>query len=455
MKKIFILSLALLLLAVLVCAVGCDKGGDENDIYAIYVSKAPDKVNYYAGESLDITGCEITVRTRTHGDYVVSVTPAMVSGFSSALGNHTLTITYVVGGQSFKTTQVISVISRMAVSAVITTPPTKTTFVEGEKIDLSGLIAEVTFSDQTIADRHFGAFTLNKSIAELGMEEVELKLDKVTLKVAIQVVPKVISYLKATVLPSKTDYTEGEYFDPTGLEVYAFYNDDSRGYFVEYEVVGENVPLVATQKSVTVRDKYSKDLSLEIPITVHPLEIVSIELLNKDQIRTSYLKGTLPNFSKIQAKIVFLDGVEKIVGADDLIFDLPLDKPLTVGEYTVKVRYKFASASEQSDSFVINVVAEKLPVALLIETKENQFHSIYENGETISLDGLSVYVLYNDGTDVCVIREGWINPAVEGFSRTEVADFNNPFIEFRIGDVVARIEITVIADESEFDAPEA
>lgn len=450
MKKIFVLSLVLLLVTTLVCAVGCDKSSDENDVFAIYVSKEPDKVNYYAGESLDVTGCEITVRTRNHGDYVVKVTPEMVSGFSSALGTHTLTITYIVGDQAFKTTQVIQVISRVAVSAVITTPPVKTTFVEGEKIDLSGLIAEVTFSDETVADRHFPAFTLNKSIAEMGMEEVELKLDKVTLKVAIQVVPKVISYLKATSLPLKTVYNEGEYFDPTGLEVYAFYNDNSRGYMVEFEIVDENVPLVASQKSVIVRDRYSRDMTLEIPITVNQLEILGIELLNKDEIRTSYLKGSFPDFSDIKAKVTFEDGLEKIVNADELVFDLPLDKPLAVGDHTVKVRFKFASASEQFDSFVIHVVEEKLPVALLVQTNA-KFHSLYEHGETISLEGLSVYVVYNDGSEDWVILENWINSEVEGFSMTEVADFHNPFIEFRIGDVFAKIEIYVSPDESIFD----
>lgn len=454
MKKYFVIILIVLLSIALACAVGCDKKNDENDIYGIFVSKAPDKVNYFAGESLDISGCEITVRTKSHDDYTVKVTPAMVSGFSSALGNHTLTITYIVGDTPFMTTQVITVTTRVANSAVITTPPNKTTFIEGQRIDLSGLIAEVTFSDKTVADRHFGAFTLNKSIAEMGMTEVELRLDKVVLKVNIEVIPKVISGLTATALPNKTVYTEGEYFDPTGLEVYSMYNDGTRGYLVEFEVDNANIPLVATQNSVIVRDRYSRDFSLEIPVTINVLEISDIELLDKDKIRTSYLKSSLPDFSDIKAKIVFGDGTEKVVDSSSLIFDLPSDQLLSVGEYTVKVKYLFASANEKFDSFVINVVEKKQPIALKVETN-NEFSPLYNDGEEIGLWGIAVYVYYNDSTDDWIIYENQINEEIEGFSMTEFADKDNPYIEFRIDDIVERLPINVNFDESDFDAPEA
>lgn len=453
MKKIIILIFILMLAVIPICIVGCNEKNNEDNIYGIYVSKSPYKVLYYAGESLDITGCEITVRTKSKNDYTVKVTPSMVSGFSSALGNHTLTITYVVGNSSFLTTQVITVSTRVANSAVITVPPQNTTFVEGQRIDLSGLIAEVTFSDKTVADRHFGAFAMNKTIAELGMEEVELKLDKAVIKVGITVVPKVIAGLKITSLPTKTVYNEGDIFDPSGMVIHSVFNDGTNASLVDFEVDNEHVPLVASQKYVTIRDKYSRDLTLEIPITVNVLEISSIELLNKDEIRKVYLVSSLPDYTAVTAKIVFQDNTETVVDYTDLIFDIPSDKPLTVGEHTVQVKYKYASTSEKFDSFVINVVEKKLPIGIRIETKKS-FNSLYVDGEAISLLGLNVYVIYNDSTEDWLIYGNEKNTQIDGFEMTEFADINNQYIEFKIGEIVERIDINVSVDESEYEAPE-
>lgn len=453
MKKFIILIFILILAVIPVCFAGCNEKNNEDNIYGIYVSKSPDKVLYYAGENLDITGCEITVRTKSKNDYTVKVTPSMVSGFSSALGNHTLTITYVVGNSSFLTTQVITVTTRVANSAVITVPPQNTTFVEGQRIDLSGLIAEVTFSDKTVADRHFGAFTMNKTVAELGMEEVELKLDKAVIKVNITVIPKVLAGLKITSLPTKTVYNEGDIFDPSGMVIHSVFNDGTNASLVDFEVDNEYVPLVASQKFVTIRDKYSRDLTLEIPITVNVLEISSIELLNRDEIRTAYLVSSLPDYTTVTAKIVFQDNTEAIVDYTNLIFNIPSDKPLTVGEHTIEVKYKYASTSEKSDSFVISVVEEKLPIGIRVETKKN-FNSLYVDGEAISLLGLNVYVIFNDSTEDWLIYGNEKNTQIDGFEMTEFADINNPYIEFKIGEIVERIDINVSVDESEYDAPE-
>ena len=117
MKKLLIIILTVAILLSTIALVGCKE--DENNIYGIIVSKPPDKVNYYAGETLDISGCEILVKTRDRNDYTVKVTPQMVSGFSSALGNHTLTITYTVNQTAFVTTQTITVTTRKAKSATL------------------------------------------------------------------------------------------------------------------------------------------------------------------------------------------------------------------------------------------------------------------------------------------------------------------------------------------------
>lgn len=418
-----------------------------NNVYDIFVSTPPDKTVYYAGEKLDITGCIITVKTRDRKDYTVNVTPQMVSGFSSALGTHTLTITYTVDGAIFTTTQTITVSARKAISAKIIQQPTNTTFIVGQQFDFSGLVAEVTFSDGSVQERPYTAFARNKTYAEAGITEVELRLDSVVLKIPVTVVPKEIIGLKATKMPDKTVYVEGELFDATGLVVYNLYNDGELESIIDFEVIDADIPLEASQKSVRIKSKYSYDFVLDIPITVNANSIKSIAL-DGETIRKYYLTGSLPDFDKIKATVTFNDDQTKTVGADSLIFDIPQDKPLSNGEKTVTVSYKYATASTITDSFVITVSDERKAIAVIVSTSDD-FITTYNDGETISLIGLTVSVEYNDGSIVRVIYADELNESVENFAFTTVADAENPYIEFTCENVSAKIDIIVISDSDE------
>lgn len=445
MKKfLIILSIFIFACSVFVFSACSEK---ENNAYDIFVSTPPDKTVYYAGEKLDISGCVITVKTRDRKDYTVNVTPQMVSGFSSALGTHTLTITYKVDGAIFTTTQSITVSTRKATTGKIIQQPNNTTFIVGQQFDFSGLIAEVTFSDGSVQERPYTAFARNKTYAELGTTEVELRLDSVVLKIPVQVIPKEVIGLKATKMPDKTTYTEGEVFDPTGLIVYNVYNDGELEAMVDFEVIDSEKPLEATQTSVRIKSKYSYDFVLDIPITVKTNSIKSISL-DSDSIRKYYLTGSLPEFDKIQATIIFDDDQTKTVGADSLIFDISQDKPLTSGEKTVTVRYKYATDSTVSDSFVIIVSDVKIAVAIIVSTTD-EFITVYNDGETISLIGLTVSIEYNDGSIVRVIYADELNESVENFVYTTVADVNKPYIEFTMGNVSQTIDITVIGNLDE------
>lgn len=442
MKKfLIVLSIFIVACSLFVFSACSEK---TNNVYDIFVSTPPDKTVYYAGEKLDITGCVITVKTRDRKDYTVNVTPQMVSGFSSALGTHTLTITYTVDGAIFTTTQTITVSARKATSAKIIQQPTNTTFIVGQQFDFSGLIAEVTFSDGSVQERPYTAFARNKTYAEAGITEVELRLDSVVLKIPVTVVPKEIIGLKATKMPDKTVYVEGELFDPTGLVVYNLYNDGELESMIDFEVIDADIPLEVSQTSTKIKSKYSYDFVLDIPVTVNANSIKGIAL-DDETVRKYYLTGSLPDFDKIKATITFSDDQTKTVGADSLIFDIPKDKPLTSGEKTVTVSYKYATASTITDSFVITVSDERQAIAVIVSTSDD-FITTYNDGETISLIGLTVSVEYNDGSIVRVIYADELNESVENFAFTTVADAEKPYIEFTCENVSAKIDITVISD---------
>ncbi|MBQ6905915.1 MAG: hypothetical protein IJN75_02745 [Clostridia bacterium] len=74
--------------------------------------------------------------------------------------------------------------------------------------------------------------------------------------------------LKLKTSPSKTEYIEGEYFDTTGMEVYACY-DNSETIIVKDYFVVNGLSLVEEQNSVTISyTKGTETVKLDVPITV-------------------------------------------------------------------------------------------------------------------------------------------------------------------------------------------
>ena len=77
----------------------------EDNIQSIEISKIPTKTQYKYGESLDVTGGEITVTKSSGKTEVIEITPSMVTGFdSNEIKTQTLTVTYSGKEATFEVT---------------------------------------------------------------------------------------------------------------------------------------------------------------------------------------------------------------------------------------------------------------------------------------------------------------------------------------------------------------
>ena len=116
-------------------------------------------------------------------------------------------------------------------SIAVTTPPTKTAYEAGEFFDPDGMVVTATYEDhahvkvdKTEAIAH-GDLTFSPALdaaLTAGTTSVSITYSGQSTSQAITVTAPVVWDLKSiavTTAPTKTTYTEGEFFDPTGLVV--------------------------------------------------------------------------------------------------------------------------------------------------------------------------------------------------------------------------------------------
>jgi len=120
-------------------------------------------------------------------------------------------------------------------SISVSTAPTKTTYTAGEYFDPTGLVITRTYSDSTSDTytyaNHASDFTFSPTTSTaLTTSNVSVTItyggkscsQSITVNAA-----KTLSSISVSTAPTKTTYTAGEYFDPTGLVVRRTYSDST------------------------------------------------------------------------------------------------------------------------------------------------------------------------------------------------------------------------------------
>lgn len=114
----------------------------------IEITTKPTKTEYVVGQNLDLTGMVVTGNYNNGTTATVPITEANISGFdSSKIGSQTVTVT--VDGQT--ATFTVNVIAKAVTGIAITTPPTKTAYVEGQNFEMAGMVVTATYNDGTTA----------------------------------------------------------------------------------------------------------------------------------------------------------------------------------------------------------------------------------------------------------------------------------------------------------------
>ena len=145
--------------------------------------------------------------------------------FYTSIGSYLPFFIYKVPASSTKTLSSISV----------ATAPTKVTYTAGEYFDPTGLAITRTYSDSTSDTYayagHTSEFTFSPSTSTAlttSNVSVTITYGGKSCNQAITVnAAKTLSSISVSTAPTKTTYTAGEYFDPTGLVITRTYSDST------------------------------------------------------------------------------------------------------------------------------------------------------------------------------------------------------------------------------------
>lgn len=405
----------------------------ESPVSSISVQTKPTKIVYAKGENLNLDGGEIKV---THEDKTTEIinmndSEVSVTGYNSqTLGKQTLTIKY----KEKTTTLEIQVINKIT-SIDIQTNPTKTTYIKGEVLDLTGGKLQITYEDQTteIIDMKGANVSVTGFDSQIiGEQIITVKYKEKTTTFKIKVKNDLVK-IEIENKPNKTIYFIGENFEREGMKVIATYEDNTKKEITKYDIVEgddltletEKVTIKYTENEITktveqkikVLDKSKEQLVIEgkEEAKVGETQVLKVKLYSQQLIchlsgiiqKNEYItdmKLVEQNDWKIQYNAVTGEfDLEKVEGAkteEILNIEITTSDKEGKGEIlltNIKMVTKDAETIKIND--VQNSVEIKKDVVLTgIKIVKKPDKLVYSVGERFDKKGMEILAEYSDGT---------------------------------------------------------
>lgn len=197
------------------------------------VAQDPTKTDYFVGENIDLTG--VKVNAEYLDDVVADVTSQCT--FSPVNGTQithdgavTVTASYTEDGIT-KTAPIVLTAIKVMVDELIVTPPNKTTYREGETLDLTGIKVVAKYNNgtqRTVTNQCVyvpaDGSTLGKSSSVLRVNYTE---DGTTYVETVDLEIITFDGIEITQEPSKLAYKIGETLDFSGLQVTGTWSDNT------------------------------------------------------------------------------------------------------------------------------------------------------------------------------------------------------------------------------------
>lgn len=346
-------------------------------------------------------GSYVTLNTRSVGDKTGVVVVKAMSGngqdVATCVGEGTTaTINYSVVEEILK-----------LVGIEVTTLP-KTEYFEGQVFDPEGMVVTATYTNGSEeSTKEVTGYNIIDADKVLTLEDNKVKItyteenianDSYTQETTIDIVvsPSAEKEIKVTKLPNKTEYFEGQTFNPEGMEVTLYYDNGNTKVLTaeEYNIVYSEETLVLSESDKIIKVTYKvndeKTLDDDFELTIKPVEMTGLRLIeNPDKV--NYVEGETFDKTGMVLKAYYSDGTEKDVTEESTVSP---DRALEPTDKKVRVSYG-------GEEVVINVnVSEKTvlsSIEVLVSPKTK-----YVKGETFDRTGLVVLANYSNGSSKIV-----------------------------------------------------
>ena len=308
----------------------------------------------------------------------------------------------------------------------ITTPPSKTSYYEGDNFDKTGMVIKATYNRKTnpsitLSDSDYSITDGND--LKYGQKNVKITYEGKSIEQAIDVEKNDVTELKIITPPTKTEYKEGQPFDKTGMVVEATYRNGNTKTITDYEIESGN-NLESNQTSVTI--KYA-DKTAQQEITVKPNPLIEISI-TKTPNKVNYVVGQ--DFDKTG---MIVTGKYQDESTQEILdYIIENGEKLTVDKSSVTIKYKDKTV-EQSIT-----VAEKTVTEISINKMPAKIKYI-QNEEDLDLTGGTINVKYNDGSieEIALTSD---SVKVSGFSNKKLGK-NTITIEYESKTTTFDVEI--------------
>lgn len=193
---------------------------EAKTLTGIVITKKPDKLTYLEGEAFDKTG--IVVTASYNNGTTETVTDYQVSGYNSTPGTKTITVSYQGKTASFT----VTVAPKSLRSIAITKKPTKLTYIEGEQLNLSGLVVTASYDNGTSGT--VTGYQVSGYTSTPGTKTITITYGGKSATFTVTVQAKAVSSISMKANPSKTTYLTGESLNLAGAKITVKYNNNTQ-----------------------------------------------------------------------------------------------------------------------------------------------------------------------------------------------------------------------------------
>lgn len=347
------------------------QGTRNNTIYFSLEAKV-DGVNTFDSVTVENNKCFITAGNDFDNSEWIDL--STLSQINPSLSNGDGTI------KAFTTSKIVD---ESLKNIEIAVPPTKTSYLEGENFDKTGMIIKANYNDGISITLDDSSYNItNGNNLKAGQTSVMITYENKSVNQPITVEKNSVTELKIKTPPIKTEYKEGESFDKNGMEVEATYKDGTKKIITDY-IIKDGNNLKTTQTEVTI-EYDGKTIKQPITVTENPLMEIKV---TKEPDKIKYVVGQ--DFDKTGMVVTgtYKDGSNYEI--KDYIIENGTN--LTKGQTFVTIKYENKTTTQEI------TVEEKSIVEITINKKPTKLTYI-QNKEELDLEGGELKVTYNDGT---------------------------------------------------------
>lgn len=231
---------------------------------SITIVKKPYKLDYIQGEEAKLDGIEVEAKYN-------DLSTEIINNFEYDIIDNSINIYY----SNLAATIPITVTASKVIALKIVRHPDKTNYFDNEKIDLTGLIVEALYNNNTrerITDYE----------TSISNSRVTITYENISTSFSVNITPIKVTKLEILTHPYKTEYFKGESFNPDGLILKAYFNDKTYINITDIRVTPK-----IYKDSVTIQ---YKNASIEIPITLLRRKVEKLSIISPP-LKTVYEKN--------------------------------------------------------------------------------------------------------------------------------------------------------------------